>query len=427
MKKKVLIITYYWPPYSSPGVQRWLKFVKYFDQFNIEPYVYTPEINNINQEDKSLVLDIPSSVVVIKKPIFLFDSILNFFSPNHYSRYSKGIIPSKEKLTIIDKVLLYLRGNFFIPDPKIFWANKSVNYLKKYIVLNNIDTIITTGPPHSMHILGQKLKKSTDVNWLADFRDPWTNIWYHKKFYFTKLTLEKHKFLENGILNDADHIIVTSESLNFEFSKLTKKPISTITNGFDYINNNKANLDKEFSMSHIGSMLSDRNPEILWKVLKRLITEVKGFSDSFKLNLIGNLSDEVKDSIKHYSLDSYVRYVGHIPYNETSNYLQNSQTLLLIQTNKIESNSIIPAKLFEYLNSNRPIISISNNLDVVKIIADTKVGYNFNYNQELDLYNSILDYFTKFSKGGIEISPKNINNYSRFELTKSISNIITNL
>ncbi|MDA9356798.1 glycosyl transferase family 1, partial [Flavobacteriaceae bacterium] len=324
MKKKVLIITYYWPPYSSPGVQRWLKFVKYFDQFNIEPYVYTPEINNINQEDKSLVLDIPSSVVVIKKPIFLFDSILNFFSPNHYSRYSKGIIPSKEKLTIIDKVLLYLRGNFFIPDPKIFWANKSVNYLKKYIVLNNIDTIITTGPPHSMHILGQKLKKSTDVNWLADFRDPWTNIWYHKKFYFTKLTLEKHKFLENGILNDADHIIVTSESLNFEFSKLTKKPISTITNGFDYINNNKANLDKEFSMSHIGSMLSDRNPEILWKVLKRLITEVKGFSDSFKLNLIGNLSDEVKDSIKHYSLDSYVRYVGHIPYNETSNYLQNS-------------------------------------------------------------------------------------------------------
>ncbi|MDC1491919.1 hypothetical protein N8376_01000 [Flavobacteriaceae bacterium] len=278
-----------------------------------------------------------------------------------------------------------------------------------------------------MHILGQKLKKSTDVNWLADFRDPWTNIWYHKKFYFTKLTLEKHKFLENGILNDADHIIVTSESLNFEFSKLTKKPISTITNGFDYINNNKANLDKEFSMSHIGSMLSDRNPEILWKVLKRLITEVKGFSDSFKLNLIGNLSDEVKDSIKHYSLDSYVRYVGHIPYNETSNYLQNSQTLLLIQTNKIESNSIIPAKLFEYLNSNRPIISISNNLDVVKIIADTKVGYNFNYNQELDLYNSILDYFTKFSKGGIEISPKNINNYSRFELTKSISNIITNL
>ena len=427
LKNKVLIITYYWPPYSSPGVQRWVKFVKYFNKFNIQPYVYTPQILSIDQSDDSLILDIPKNVDVIKKPIFLFDKILKVFLPKHYANYSKGIIPSKEKLSIIDKVLLYFRGNFFIPDPKLFWAKSSVNYLKNYIVLNEIDTIITTGPPHSMHLLGKKLKLLTKVKWLADFRDPWTKIWYNKKFYFTKSTLNKHKKLEKSVLNEADHIIVTSNRLNVEYSKLTNKPVSTITNGFDHINDDDFKLDKKFTISHIGSMLSDRNPELLWKVLNKLVREVNGLNKFLKLNLVGNVSTEVKESIKKYSLESYVDYIGHITYDQTSTYLKNSQLLLLIQTNQVESNYIIPAKLFEYLNSNRPIISISNNDDVYNIINETNVGFNFQYDQEVKLYNCILNYFNEFKNDGISILPKNTNNYSRFELTRSVSNIIKNL
>ena len=427
MKNKVFIITYYWPPYSGPGVQRWLKFIKYFNQFDIHPYVYTPQISNINQSDDSLITDIPKNIDIIKKPIFLYDKFLKLFLPKYYANYSKGLIPTKERLTIIDKILLFLRGNFFIPDPKLFWAKGSVKILKNHITSNEIDTIITTGPPHSMHLLGKKLKSLTNVKWLADFRDPWTNIWYNKKFFFTKSTLNKHKYLEKSVLNEADHIIVTSNRLNKEYSKLTNSPISTITNGFDYINNDDSILDDKFSISHIGSMLSDRNPEILWKVLNNLIKEEKILKNYLKLNLVGNVSFEVKESIKKYSLESYVEYVGHIPYDQTSKYLKNSQILLLIQTNKLESNYIIPAKLFEYLNSNRPIISISNNDDVDNIIKDTNVGSNFKYDQELELYDCILNYFEKFLNDGISILPKNINKYNRIELTKSISNIIKNL
>ena len=427
MKKKVLIITYYWPPFSSPGVQRWLKFVKYLDEFNIKPYIYTPDISNINQEDESLMSDIPESAVIIKKPIFLFDSILRLFLPNKYNQFNKGLIPSKENLTIIDKILLYFRGNFFIPDPKIFWANRSLNFIKKYIALNNIDTIITTGPPHSMHLLAQKIKNSTNVKWIADFRDPWTNIWYHKKFYFSKSTLAKHKLLELEVLNDADHIIVTSNTLNDEYSKLTKTSVSTITNGFDYSNVNKEVLDEKFTISHIGSILSDRNPKMLWKVLSKALKEVEGFKDLFKLNLIGNVSDEVRRSVKEFSLEKYVKYIGHIPYASTSKYLKKSQILLLIQTNRNESNSIIPAKLFEYLNSNRPIISISNNKDVKNIITETEVGYCFNYNEEVELFNCLSSSYSKFIDNTLKISPNNINKYSRFELTRSISDIISKL
>jgi glycosyltransferase involved in cell wall biosynthesis len=408
-------------------VQRWLKFVKYFDQFNIKPYVYTPDISNIHQVDESLTSDIPESAVIIKRPIFLFYSLLKLFSSNYYNKYNRGLIPSKKNLTLIDKILLYVRGNFFIPDPKIFWTNRSLNFIKEYMALNDIDTIITTGPPHSMHLLGQKIKNSTNVKWIADFRDPWTNIWYHKKFYFSKSTLAKHKLLEIGVLNDADHVVVTSNTLNEEYSNLTKTSISTITNGFDYSNDNEVVLDKKFTISHIGSILSDRNHEMLWRVLSKVLKEVKGLKDSFSLNLIGNVSDEVRHSVKEFSLDNYVKYIGHIPYSDTNKYLKKSQILLLIQTNRDESNSIIPAKLFEYLNSNRPIVSISNNKDVKSIIEETEVGYNFNYNEEVELFNCLSSSYAKFIDNTLKISPNNINKYSRFELTRSISDIISKL
>ena len=215
--------------------------------------------------------------------------------------------------------------------------------------------------------------------------------------------------------------------MNDEYSKLTKTSISTITNGFDYFNDNEAVLDKKFTISHIGSILSDRNPEMLWRVLSKVLKEVKGLKDSFILNLIGNVSDEVRHSVKEFSLENYVKYIGHIPYSDTNKYLKKSQILLLIQTNHNESNSIIPAKLYEYLNSNRPIISISNNKDVKSIIEETGVGYNFNYNEEVELFNCISSSYSKFMDNTLKISPNNINKYSRFELTRSISDIISKL
>ncbi|HMK06024.1 MAG TPA: hypothetical protein VK476_00755, partial [Flavobacterium sp.] len=178
--KKVLIITYYFPPAGGPGVQRWLKFIKYLPDFDIQPIVYVPENPTYPIIDAQLMSEISDKAIVLKTKIFEPYGLASIFSKNKTKKISSGIIPSMRRQTSIDKFLLWVRGNLFIPDARVFWVKPSVAYLKKYISENNIDIIITSGPPHSLHLIGMKLKNVMNVKWIADFRDPWTTIGYHK-------------------------------------------------------------------------------------------------------------------------------------------------------------------------------------------------------------------------------------------------------
>ena len=180
MPKKVLIITYYWPPAGGPGVQRWLKFVKYLPEYDIEPIVFCPENANYPLLDKSLEEEVSKETTILKLPINEPYKFAKLFS-SKTKTISKGIISSKENQSFIEKILLFIRGNFFIPDARKNWVKPSVNFLKSYIKQEQIDTIITTGPPHSLHLIGLELKEALAVKWIADFRDPWTTIGYHKK------------------------------------------------------------------------------------------------------------------------------------------------------------------------------------------------------------------------------------------------------
>ncbi|MEX1382275.1 MAG: glycosyl transferase family 1, partial [Lutibacter sp.] len=199
---KVLIITYYWPPAGGSGVQRWLKFVKYFRDFDIEPVVYTVENPKYPILDESLVKDIPKGIEVLKQPIFEPNNLLSFFGKKKTE--SAGFLNPNP--SFFEKILQYIRANYFIPDARKFWIKPSVNYLKKYISKNNIDAIITTGPPHSMHLIGLKLKKQLGINWIADFRDPWTEIDYFHQLPLSKKAINKHHFLEQEVLLNADKV-----------------------------------------------------------------------------------------------------------------------------------------------------------------------------------------------------------------------------
>jgi len=178
--KKLLIITYYWPPAGGPGVQRWLKFVKYLPDFGIQPFVYVPENPTYPIVDEGLVKDVSVKAIILKNTIFEPYQLAGFVSKKETKKISSGIIPATKKQTFIEKMMLWVRGNLFIPDARKYWVNPSVKYLKKYIQENNIDTIVTSGPPHSLHLIGLQLKEDLGVSWLADFRDPWTTIGYHK-------------------------------------------------------------------------------------------------------------------------------------------------------------------------------------------------------------------------------------------------------
>ncbi len=424
--KRVLIITYYWPPAGGPGVQRWLKFVKYLKDFGIEPVVYTPQNPTYPVIDESFGNDIPADVKIIKHKIFEPYRFASFFSKNKTKTISRGIISDKNQ-SILERLMLWVRGNFFIPDARIFWVKPSVKFLSEYLEQEKIDTIITTGPPHSLHLIGLQLKKQTEVEWIADFRDPWTTIGYHKKLRLRKSAWVKHKILEGEVLNNADKIIVTSFTTKKEFYYITEKPIKVITNGYDTEPVEKTELSQKFSVSHIGSLLSGRNPHILWEALSELLKEEDGFANDFELCLTGTVSKEVLKTIHKYSLKEFVKLTGYVSHEESIKLQRSSQVLLLIEIDSDETKCIIAGKLFEYMASQRPILAIGpENWDVNQIISETNTGFVFTYHQKNEIKGKILSFYKDFKENRLHVNPIGIEKYNRRSLTQELSKFIHN-
>ena len=425
LKQKVLIILYYWPPAGGPGVQRWLKFVKYLSEFDIEPIVYCPENPNYPILDKSLINQVPKGITIIKQPINEPYGLARFFSKSSTKNISSGVIPKLKTQSLLQKLMLFVRGNFFIPDARKNWIKPSVSFLSNYIDKNNINTVITTGPPHSLHLIGLQLKEITGINWITDFRDPWTTIGYHKSLKLTKVARKKHVDLENQVLNNTDAIVVTSNDTKNEFALKTDKPITIITNGFDSHSVQIKEKDKLFTLSHIGSLLSDRNPKLLWEVLSELKNKDSNFSERFQLNLVGVVSDDVLQSIYQYGLKEHTNIVGYVSHNEAIKYQLKSQLLLLIEIDSENTKAIIPGKVFEYMSSETPIIAIGpKDSDVSKIIISTNTGTYYNYKQKEALKSALLNYFETYKNENLKTNPIGLQNYSRKNLTKDLANII---
>ena len=426
--KKTLIITYYWPPAGGPGVQRWLKFVKYLPEFGIEPIVYCPENPNYPIMDESLVNEIPEHITILKQPINEPYGLASLFSKGKSKKISTGVIPKAKKQSLIEKAMLYVRGNYFIPDARKNWVEPSVKFLSNYIKEHQIENIITTGPPHSLHLIGFQLKEKLNIKWIADFRDPWTTIGYHKDLKLTDASKAKHLDLENKVLNAADEIIVTSNHTKNEFQTKTKQPITVITNGYDSHSVRVEEKDELFTLSHIGSLLSERNPLVLWETLSELIKENEDFSKSFKLQLIGVVSDDVIESIHKNGLKNHLDVVGYVSHDEALKFQMKSQLLLLIEIDSEDTKAIIAGKVFEYLISETPILAIGpKDADVEQIIKSTNTGTYFNYNQKADLKSQLLSYFDNFQNKTLKVNAIGLEPYSRKALTEKLACLIKQL
>ncbi|RZP04479.1 MAG: glycosyl transferase family 1 [Flavobacteriales bacterium] len=425
--KRTLIITYYWPPAGGPGVQRWLKFVTYFKEFGIEPIVFIPDNPYYPVKDDSICSELPEGIQIIRFPIKEPYGFANLFSKKRTTQVSSGII-TKQKQSVLEKVLLWIRGNFFIPDARIGWVKPSIGFLRNFISEHKVEVIITSGPPHSLHLIGKSLKKETGIKWVADLRDPWTTIHYHKSMRLTKRAQKKHVALESEVLTNANHIVVTSATTKREFQKITKIPIEVITNGYDSIDDFKPNLDAKFTLSHIGTLLSNRNPIILWEALSELCSENSPFSEDLLIQLAGSLSDAILISIKEYGLINQCITLGYLSHQKAIQLQCNSQILLLIEMNLSETKAIIPGKLFEYLAAKRPIIAIGPlDSDVEKIIKETNSGSYFGYSEKEKLKNQISLYYQAYRQGNLSVNSKGLSKFSRKTLTLKMSDLIKNL
>ena len=422
--KKVLIITYYWPPAGGSGVQRWLKFVKYFRDFGVEPVVYTVENPNYPILDASLENEIPKGITVLKQPIWEPNNLLSLFGKKKTE--SAGFLNPNP--TFLGKVLQYVRANYFIPDARKFWVKPSVKYLKKYLEETNIDCVITTGPPHSLHLIGLELKQQLPIKWIADFRDPWTEIDYFHQLPLSKKAIKKHYHLEGEVLKNADAVLVVGNTMKKNYDQFNSN-IHTITNGFDGdIKELNTKLDDKFSCTHIGLMNADRNPKMLWEVFSELCGENESFKNDFQLKLIGKIDPSILKDIEANQLSKNVEVIDYVSHKEVLEFQQKSQVLLLVVNNVPSAKGIITGKIFEYLMAKRPILAIApSNGDLAEILKNTNAGKTVNFEDKAQLKKNILNLYADYKKGDLKIQSNNIEQFHRKELTKKVAELIIDL
>lgn len=422
---KVLILTYYWPPAGGSGVQRWLKFVKYLQEFGITPIVYTVDNPDFSIEDTGLSKDIPEGIEVLKQPIWEPYKLASFFSKGKKLKTNAGFLNSNQSL--FGKLSTYIRANYFIPDARMFWVKPSVTYLEKYLKENPVDLIISSGPPHSLHKIALELKEKTKTKWISDFRDPWTDIDYFHQLPLTENAKKKHFEMEKKVLENSDAVVVVGKTMRENYLKFNENTV-VITNGFDVDTEpQEIILDTKFSITHIGMMNEDRNPVILWKALTALCKEVEGFSENLTIQLIGKLDGSVIEAIEENGLKENTELVPYLPHEEVYEYQKKSQLLLLALNNVPSAKGIITGKIFEYLVAKRPILAIGpKDGDLAEILEETESGKIVDFEDVENLKIVLKEFYHDYLKKELNVSSKGIHKYHRKELTKELAELIKN-
>jgi len=427
--KKILIITYYWPPAGGPGVQRWLKFAKYLPEFGWKPVIYTPENPSYPLLDESLMKDVPKDLDIVKTKIWEPYQLAEKLNKSN-KKFKAGQFDVGKNQSWKSKLSIWVRGNFFIPDARVFWVKPSVKFLEQYLKENQIEVVVTSGPPHSLHLIGLHLKKKLpNLKWIADFRDPWTEISYYKHLKLTKSSDQKHRQLESEVFRNADITLATSYTDAENFRKNGANALC-ITNGFDESDSNTqilkfSNTQTKFTLSYIGVLEQLRNPENLWKALNDLVTENEEFAEQFTLKFAGRIDDKILNLIEHSNLKNHILNLGYLSHDKAIEEMQTSEILLITNFPNDSSKGIIPGKIFEYLATGKQIISFGpKDADVSKILNETQAGKHFSYDDSGKIKEFILEKFELWKDGNLSENTQNIEQFSRKNLTKKLAEIL---
>jgi len=429
--KKVLIISYYWPPSGGAGVQRWLKFVKYLPGFNIHPYVLTvdPKCASFPVLDKSLEKEVPESVQVFKtksREPFSFYKKFTRESEIPYSGFVNQGSPG-----ILNKIARAIRGNFFIPDARVGWNKfafkKALEIIKKY----EIDTIITTSPPHSTQLIGLKIKIETGMTWIADLRDPWTDIYYYKQMYHTSWAKKRDEKYERKVLETTDYTIVVSKSIKklFEnkFPNIKENKIHVIPNGYDETDFNfeLENSEEKFIITHIGTLSNSQDIDSFLLAYQQL--SKNNPSIPFLLKFVGNISSLHQSRINQLGLNGITKYQSHVSHLEAIKFMMSSSILLLSLAKMKGNKGILSGKLFEYLAAQRAILGIGpTDGDASGIIRECNAGEMFYYTDQTGILNFLNSKLTMWKKDPSQIGKGNTNfqKYARKNLTRELITIM---
>ena len=435
--KRVLIISYYWPPTGGSGVQRWVKFAKYLPSEGWQPVIYTPENPEQLAIDESLAAEIPAEVEVIKtrivEPYEIYKKLLR---KSGHSKEAVEVNPvNAQNKSFLQKVAMWVRGNLFRPDPRCMWIGPSVRFLKKYLKEHPVDLIVSTGPPQSMHLIGRRLALETGLPWIADFRDPWTKIFYFKHLSMTHGTERWHKKMEMKVLDDASVVVAVSPLVQQEFQAMTSTRVELITNGFDECDfaaepchEAEGGSDNEFCVTHTGLFAADGNPTVLWEVLAEKCASDNAFRKALKIKLIGKTDESILTALNEAGLSECVKNIGYLPHSEAVEQQRNASLLILPLRKEPEYKAVLPGKLFEYLASRRPVLGIGQKDGAMAMILnETKTGVVLDWEDREAIACHIDSCWEKHITGKLVTDGADISQFTRRSLTRRMAQFFDSL
>ncbi|WP_420318171.1 glycosyl transferase [Ekhidna sp.] len=421
--KKILIVTYYWPPSGGVGVQRWMNFAIQLKKRGWEPWVLTPENPQFEIKDDKLlekVKDIPVVKLPIWEPFDLFHKITG---NKDKKNVQQGLVMEKSEKSFKDRWVVWLRGNLMIPDPRVFWVRPAVKRAIELVKSERFSTLITTGPPHSMHLIGKGVKKKTGIKWIADFRDPWSKWDVLEKLRTSSLVLSLHRKMERNVLKAADHSVTVSPRLAEAFGG-----IRVLNNGLT-LNNAFKNQPNEshFTIGYFGLLNELRNPRQLWHLLDQMCRENQVFANKLRIRIGGTVAENIKNELSEYKeLNGKVNFLGYLPHDNIQQEYQKCNVLLLLLNKSSNSQWILPVKFFEYLAAERMILALGDRKsDLGDLMNSKDIGEILAFNEIDGLRGFLEDVYENERLPNKEDGESLLNQFSHENLVVQLEKLIT--
>lgn len=430
--KTAVLVTYHWPPSGGAGVHRWLKMAKYLREFGWDLIVFTPSNAQAPAVDFSLETDVLPDQRMVKIPVRDPYSLYKWLTGRSNTPMYSGFIEEPGSRHFLQGLAVWLRGNVFIPDPRRTWVGPATRRLRRLLREESVQALISTGPPHSMHLIACRSAAESGLPWVADFRDPWTAIDYYHDLKLTRWADHWHRQLESRVLRSADRVVTVSKSWASDLATLAQRPVDHISNGFDPADFPVQKTDEvqRWTLGHFGSMNADRNPVGLWRALAELRRRGVAGIERLRLLFYGPVDSSIRASTEDYGVSDLLDIRAYIPHQEAISVMQNCAALLLPVNRSHNAAGVVPGKLFEYLATRRPVLLIGpQEGDAAELVKRSGAGWTADYDDVEKIITS-LNVLLEHGENGGELhgaEQDDVEQYSRRELAGQYANLLNDL